>query len=140
MGIDCETLAFIEEAALNAEGFPRAGIRGTYNGTVGNNSWLGPNELLSSTPLAVFPVNIRINEITWSNKNTNRQFRIQFRRGSRTGAIVYTLTVTSPNPGYGYADNINVSFSAGETIHAQYLDDGNNCSDMDLILWISRIN
>lgn len=130
----------IVQANIYAEGFPRAGIRSTYNGTVGNNTWLGPNELLSNTPLAIFPVNVRINEITWANKKTDRQFRIEFRRGSRTGAIVYTLVAESPNPGYGYAIGINVEFAAGETLHAQYLDDGNNCSDMDLVVWISRIN
>jgi hypothetical protein len=51
----------IIEAKQNAEGFPRAGIRGSYNGTVSGGSWLGPNELLPNTPLAVFPVKTKIN-------------------------------------------------------------------------------
>lgn len=128
----------IVQANLYAEGFPRAGIRSTQNGTVGNNDWLGPNELLPNTPLAVFPVNVRLNEITWANQISNVRFRVQFRRGSKTGPIVYTLTVNSTNPGYGYVDSVNINFSAGETLWAQYLDDGTNCSDMDLIVWISR--
>lgn len=130
----------IEEAKQNAEGFPRAGIRSTQNGTVGNNDWLGPSELLPNTPFVVFPVNTKLNEITWSNRNTNREFRIEFRTGSKTGTIFYTMTVTSPNPGYGYISGLNYTFSPGDTIWAQYKDDGNNCSDMDIILWISRIN
>lgn len=129
----------IEEAKQNAEGFPRAGIRSTYNGTVSNNQWLGPSELLANTPLVVFPVNTKLNEITWSNQTTNVQFRVQFRKGSRTGAIFYTLTVTSPNPGYGFVSGLTETFAPGDTIHAQYIDDGTNASDMDLILWISRI-
>lgn len=129
----------IEEAKQTAEGFPRAGIRSSYNGSVGANQWLGPNELLSNTPLVVFPVKTRLNEISWSNANTNVQFRIRFRLNSRTGTILYTLTVTSPNSGLGYVSGINYDFNPGDSIHAQYLDDGTNASDMDLILWISRI-
>jgi hypothetical protein len=134
-----DTQAAIEESYQYAEGFPRAGIRSIYNSTVGNNSWLGPSELLPNTPLLVVPVNTKINEISWSNQTANVQFRIQFRLNSRTGTIFYTLTVTSPNPGYGIATGINYSLSAGDSIHAQYLDDGTNMSDADLILWISRI-
>jgi hypothetical protein len=129
----------IEEAKQNAEGFPRAGIRGVYNGTVGNNNWLGPSELLPNTPFVVFPVNTKLNEITWSNQTSNVAFRIEFRTVSKTGTIFYTMQVTSPNPGYGYISGLNFTFSPGDVIYAQYLDDGTNCSDMDLILWISRI-
>lgn len=135
-----EVQSAIEEAKQNAEGFPRAGCRSTYNGTVGNNNWLGPNELLSNTPLAIFAVKTKLNEITWSNSNgSDRQFHIEFRRGSKTGTIFYTMTVTSPNDGSGYVSGLNYEFDPGETIWAQYIDDGNNCADMDLILWISRI-
>jgi hypothetical protein len=137
--VSTETQSAIEEAKQNAEGFPRAGMRSTYNGTVSGNQWLGPNELLPNTPLIVFPVATKLNEITWSNQTTNVAFRIQFRRNSRTGTIFYTLTITSPNSGFGYVSGLNFTFSPGDTIHAQYLDDGTNVSDFDLILWISRI-
>jgi len=131
----------IEEAKQNAEGFPRAGIRSIQNGVVGNNDWIGPNELTPDTPLAVFPVKTKLNEITWSNDvdRTNRQFRIQFRRNSKTGTIFYTLDVDSPNSGYGYVSGLNFEFDPGEVIFAQYKDDGNNCADFELTLWISRI-
>ena len=132
--------AAIEEAKQNAEGFPRAGIRSTYNGTVSGNQWLGPSELLSNTPLMVAPIKLKINEITWSNQSANVAFRIQFRINSRTGTIFYTLTVTSPNSGYGYVTGVDYTLNPGDTIHAQYLDDGTNASDMDLILWVSRVN
>jgi hypothetical protein len=129
----------IEEAKQNSEGFPRAAIRGVYNGVVGNNSWLGPSELLPNTALCIFPVNTKLNEITWSNQKTNVAFRIEFRTGSKTGTIFYTLTITSPNVGYGYVSGLNFTFPAGTSIWAQYKDDGTNCSDMALDLWISRI-
>ena len=129
----------IEHAKQNAEGFPRAGIRSFYNGVMGNNDWLGPSELLSNTPLAVWPVDVRLNEITWSNSKTDVSFNIEFRKGSKTGPIIYTLSVTSPNPGYGYVTGVNVDFVPGDTVWAQYKDTGINASDMDLVLWISRI-
>jgi len=129
----------IIEAKQNAEGFPRAGIRGSYNGTVSGGSWLGPNELLPNTPLAVFPVKTKINEITWANATVNTQFHIEFRSVSKTGTIFYTLTVTSTNPGYGYVSGLTYTFDPGSVIYAQYQDDGTNASDMDLILWISRV-
>lgn len=134
------TQSAIEEAKQNAEGFPRAGVRSTYNSTISNNSWLGPNELLPNTPLLIAPVALKLNEISWSNQATNVRFRIQFRTVSRTGTIFYTLTVASTNPGYGIATGINFTIPAGTPIHAQYLDDGTNCSDMDLILWVSRLS
>ena len=131
----------LEEAKQNAEGFPRAGIRATMNGTVGNNNWLGPNELLPATPIAMFPVTTKLNEVSWSNNisRANRQFELEFRRGSKTGPIFYTMVVTSPNPGYGYVGNLNFTFAPGEAIFVQYKDTGKNCADMDLVLWISRI-
>jgi len=129
----------IVEAKQNAEGFPRAGIRATSNGGLSNNEWIGPTELLPNTPLLVAPVNLKINEITWGNANSNVSFNIQFRLVSKTGTIFHTLSVSSPNPGYGFESSVNYELSAGQAIYAQYKDTGTNCSDLDLILWVSRI-
>ena len=93
--VSTDAQSAIEEAKQSAEGFPRAGIRSTYNGTVSANQWLGPSELLPNTPLLVAPVTLKINEITWSNQTANVAFRVQFRLGSKTGTIFYTLTVTA---------------------------------------------
>lgn len=131
--------AAIEEAKNTSQGFPRSGISVTHNGTVSNNTWLGPTELLPNTPAAVFPVKTQINEITWANQNINVQFRIQLRRVSKTGTIFYTLTVTSPNPGSGFVSGLNFNFNPGEVVYMQYLDDGNNMADANVTLWISRI-
>jgi hypothetical protein len=129
----------IEEAKQTSEGFPRSGLLGTYNSSISNNQWLGPNELLPNTPFVVFPVKSKINEMTWSNQTANVQFRVTFRTVSKTGTIFYTLTVTSPNPGYGYVSGLSFTFNPGDTIWAQYLDDGTNMSDATITLWISRI-
>ena len=135
-----DTQAAIEEAQLTAQGFPRAGMRSTYNGVVGNNDWLGPSELLSNTPLLVSPLGLQINEISWGNQTINVQFHIEFRTGSKTGPIFYTMTVTSTNPGYGYVNGLAFNLSPGTSVWAQYKDDGQNASDLDLVLWMSRIS
>ncbi|HLD91116.1 MAG TPA: hypothetical protein VI911_08905 [Patescibacteria group bacterium] len=134
-----DTQSAIEESKQYGEGFPRAGIRGVYNGIVGNNNWLGPTELLPNTPFCVFAVKTKINEISWSNQTINVSFRVQFRSVSKTGTIFYTLDVDSPNDGYGFVNGLDYTFDAGSVVYAQYLDDGTNCSDMDLTLWVSRV-
>lgn len=128
----------IEEVGTSVEGFPRAGIRSIANGTVSNNQWLGPTDLLPNTPLLVAPVNLKINEITWANQNTNVSFRIDFRLNSKTGTIIYQLNVSSPNSGFGFVTGVDYTLNAGDAIYAKYIDLGTNASDFDLILWISR--
>lgn len=129
----------IEEAKQNAEGFPRAGIRSTYNGILPNNQFIGPTELLPNTPLLTLPVNTKLNEITWANQSTNRVFQIEFYKNGKTaGNLFYTLTVTSPNSGYGYVSGLNFTFAAGDVIYAKSLGSA-RMSDGDLVLWISRI-
>ena len=137
--ISTDVQAAIEEAREYAQGFPRSGVRSTANGTVGNNDWIGPTELHPDTPTMVFPVNAEVNEISWSNQRTNVEFHLEFRRTSKTGTIFHTLTVVSTNPGYGYVSGLSYVFSAGDVIYVQYKDDGQNCSDFELTLWISRI-
>lgn len=130
----------IEEARNSAEGFPRAGCRSVYNGSLSNNQWMGPTELLPNTPLLVLPVNTKLNEITWANSATNNGFSIQFYKNGKLAAnLFYTMTVTSPNPGYGYISGLTFTFNAGDVIYAKYIDQGTNLSDADLVLWVSRI-
>jgi len=130
----------IEEVGFNVEGFPRAGIRSTANGTVSNNQWIGPTELLPNTPTLVAPVSLKINEITWANQNTNVSFRLDFRLNSKTGTIFYQLNVSSPNSGYGYVTGVDYTLNAGDAIYVQYIDLGTNASDFDLVVWISRVS
>jgi len=134
-----EAQTAIEYAKQNAEGFPRAGIRGAYNGTVGGGDWLGPNELLSNTPFMVFPVHTRINEITWGNQRSDVSFDIEFRKNSQTNSIFHTLSVRNSSGISGYEDGLSYDFVPGDTLWAQYKDFGTNCSDMEMTIWISRI-
>lgn len=134
-----EVQSAIEEAKTTATGLPRFNVRGAYNGVVSGGTWLGPNELLPNTPFSTLPVKSQLNEISWSNQNTNVQFHIEIRTVSKTGTIFHTMTVTSPNSGYGYVTGLSYVFNPGTVIFAQYIDDGTNCSDMDLMLWFSRV-
>lgn len=129
----------VEEARSSAEGLPRFTIRCTYNSTLPNNQWIGPNELMPDTPILTIPLSVQLNEITWSNKNTNRVFIIEFyKNGKLAGDLFHTLTVPSPNPGYGYVTGLNYSFSAGDVIYAKSYTTASP-SDTDLILWIKRV-
>lgn len=129
----------IEEAKQNAEGFPRAGCRSIYNGTLSNGQWMGPSELTSNTPLLVFPVKTKINEITWANQNTNVSFDINFYKNQKGGITpFYTLSVRNGIT-HGYVSGLSYTFDPGDILWAQYIDYGTNLSDADLILWISRI-
>lgn len=134
-----EVQSAIEEGTTTAKGFPRAAKSNFYNGVTGNNDWLGPNELGPNTPFIVFPLKLQINEITWANQNTDVEFHVEFRSGSKTGTIIHTLTVTSPNTGYGYEDGLTLTLNQGDTLWVQYKDDGHNVSDFELTLWLSRV-
>jgi hypothetical protein len=130
----------IEEAKTNAEGFPRAGLPLIANGTVSNNQWIAYSELLPNTPIGPWAVNVKLQEISWSNTNTNVAFSLEFyKNGTAPGNLFYTMTVTSPNSGYGYVSGLNYSFVAGDYVRIKYIDQGTNCADFGLILWISRI-
>lgn len=135
--------AAIEEAKQNAEGFPRAGLPLLNNGTVGNGQWITYSELLSN-PRILFPVNIRIKEITWVNSNTNLgAFNFEFyKNGQLAGNLVFTYTAPAADrtSGYGYyVWATNLDFDAGESLYIKNVrPSGTALADLALILWISR--
>jgi hypothetical protein len=135
-----ETQSAIEEAKQNAEGFPRAGIILTANGTQSNGDWISYSELTPSAKI-VFPVNSRLNEITFSNNTPDVEFALEFyKNGTAIGNLVYTWTVnTSPGVDFSYTSGININFVAGDWIRIKYIDQGDNTSDLNVVLWISRI-
>lgn len=128
----------IEEAKNTVITFPRIAMSRYYNGVSGNNDWLGPSELLPNTPFIVVPFAFKIKDISWSNQNTGVDFHIEFRTGSKTGPIIYTLTVSNGGL-FGYVSDLDINLGIGTAIYAQYKDDGQNCSDFELTLWITRV-
>lgn len=134
----------IEEAKQNAEGFPRAGLSLTYNGTVGNGAWITYSELLSG-PRILFPVKIRLKELTWVNTNINLgAFTFVFyKNGQAAGNIVFTYTPTAAGlvNGYGYYIFATAfDFAAGDSLFVRHnRPSGTALSDLALTLWVARI-
>jgi hypothetical protein len=133
-----DTQAAIEEAKQNAEGFPRAGLPLLANGTVSNNQFISYSELLPNTPIGPFPVKLKLNELMWSNTNLNVSFSLQF---FLNGSAIpfYTYSTVNDADGMGYASGLSYLFAAGDYIKIKYIDQGTNCADLGLVLWISRV-
>jgi len=130
----------IEYAKQNAEGFPRAGIPLVNNGTQGNGDWITYSNLTPGAKI-VFPVNTRLNEITFANQRNDVEFDLEFyKNGTAGGDLVYTWSVnTGSGINYGYVDGLTLDFNAGDWIRILYVDQGTNTSDLVVTLWISRI-
>lgn len=143
--VSSDTQAAIEEAKQNAEGFPRAGITLTANGTVGDLAWITYSELLAN-PRILFPVKTRIKEFTWVNANVNiRALQYKFyRNGQAAGNLVDTITPSAGDRTAGYGYYIwptNLDFNVGESLYIQvdYTALGNSLSDLALVIWIARL-
>lgn len=143
--VSTDAQAAIEEAKQNAEGFPRAGLSLTHNGTVGDLAWLTYSELLAN-PRILFPVKTRLKEFTWVNANVNiRALQYKFyKNGQLAGNLVYTYTPTAGErtAGYGYIIfPSNLDWNAGESMYVQvdYTAAGTSMSDLASVPWISRI-
>lgn len=136
-----EVQAAIEEAKLTAEGLPRLSINLINNGVTGNNDWISYSELTPNTNI-IFPLPVRLSEIAWSNSNTSVEFSVEFYKNGRAGGdLLFTYgPVTSGAANFGYVSGLNYEFAAGDWIIPKYIDQGTNCSDLVLSLWLQRIN
>lgn len=132
-----EVQSAIEYAKQNAEGFPRAGLPLIYNGTVSNNDWVSYSNLTPDVPI-IFPVNTKLNELTWANNNNDRDFDIEIYREDGTTYLTKFEVRNSTN-NYGYFEDIDLTFTAGTGMRIKYIDQGKNCRDLCLVPWISRI-
>lgn len=135
----------IEEAKQNAEGFPRAGLPLTYNGTVGAAAWINYTELLAN-PRILFPVKIRLKEISWNNNNVNLgAFTFEFYKNGQVKPtnLIYTYTPTALDrtKGYGsFSFPTDIDINGGEFIYVKNVrPSGTALSDLALVIWISRI-
>ena len=132
----------IIEAKQNAEGFPRAGIPLIYNGTLSNNDLVSYSNLTPTVPI-VFPVNTKLNELTFANHRNSVECDLEIWDGGvSSGTLIKTVNV-STGAGVNYQSfdlNVdNLTFSAGDFIQIRYIDQGTNARDLAVTLWISRI-
>lgn len=134
-----DTQAAIEYAKQNAEGFPRAGISLVMNGTMSDGDWVTYSNLTPNRKI-IFPVETKLNELTWDNDSTNVSFDLEiYKNGTAPANLVYTYEVRNNLDGFDYLQNIDLSFAAGDWIRIKYIDQGTNARDFVLTLWISRI-
>ena len=133
----------IEEVKTYGEGFPRAGVPLSYNGTISTGSWISYTELIA-TPRILFPVKIRIKEITWVNTNVNLgSFTFEFYKNGQVNptnlVYTYTPTVGDRAAGRGYSSELSIDFDAGDSLFLRYVKpSGTSLSDLGFILWIAR--
>jgi hypothetical protein len=140
-----EVQSAIEETKSYNEGFPRSGVVLTANGTVSTGNWITYTELLAN-PRIVFPVGIRLKEMTFNNSNTSLRalnFTI-YKNGQDAGNIVHVITPTAGQrtAGYGYyVWPSDIDFVAGDIMYVRvnYTASGTSLSDLGLVIWISRI-
>jgi hypothetical protein len=142
IAVDVQTA--IEEAKQNSEGFPRAGLPLISNGIVSNGEYVTYSELLANKRI-LFPVTIRLKELTWNNTNLRLgafNFEI-YKNGIAPANLIYTYIAPAGDRtvGFGYfVFPVNVDIAAGEYIYIKYAKpSGTSLSDLALVLWISRI-
>lgn len=106
----------------------------TQNGTLSNGDWLGYSNLLpgDDTPI-VIPITGTLVGLTWSNRRNTADFALEFRLNSTTNPIFYTYTTTNTQ-----TDNIVLPtpepVTEGDTIFIQYIDQGKNAADANIVL------
>lgn len=135
----------IEEAKTVAILKPRFSIVTTFNGTVGNNNWLGYNELLPGNEVPIrIPLNSVLKEVTISYKNTRLlgiptgsnliDGSLQIYKNGLTDPtnIIHTETFTNQASGK-VISNLNAPFLAGDFLVSKWKDDGDNPSDMAIV-------
>jgi len=125
----------IEESKNTAVGKARFTIVTTFNSTVGNNNWLGYNELLPGniTPIRI-PVSCVLKEITfsWSGAAVDGRYDL-YKNGTAGGNIAYqTPNIVNQANGINIT-GLNLSFVAGNFFIGRWIDNGDNPSDMAVV-------
>ncbi|NJO48140.1 MAG: hypothetical protein HC840_00330 [Leptolyngbyaceae cyanobacterium RM2_2_4] len=135
----------IEEAKTTSILKPRFSIVTVFNGTIGNNNWLGYSELVPGDQVPIrIPLNSKLKEITVAYKNTNLleiptgsnliDGRLQVFKNGLTDPtnIVHTETFTNQANGK-VITGLNISFATGDYLVSRWKDDGDNPSDMAIV-------
>lgn len=138
----------IEESIEIAIEKTRFSIVCTFNGTVGNNTWLGYNELLpgNNVPI-IIPKNCILKEITFSYTNTQL---LGIPTGSnlidgRFDLYKNSLTVVSTNVQFTnqasprLVTEVNLSLLAGDFIVGRWIDQGDNPSDLAIVYFFEVV-
>ena len=135
----------IEEAKNTAILKPRYSIVTNFNGTVGNNNWLGYSELIPGNEVPIrIPMNSKLKEITVAYKNTELSGiptgsnlidgRLQVFKNGLTDPTNIAHTETFTNQASGKViSGLDISFAANDYLVSRWKDDGDNPSDMAIV-------
>lgn len=133
--------AAIEESKEQASGFGRVPLIMLHNGTLSNGEEIGRNELMADKKY-IFPVNFKITHLTWNNARSNVDFDLEFYRYNYSGSLYPSqpfFTYEVRNGEYGYLDDLDYSFVAGDYLKIIYVDRGTNARDFEGEIWGTRI-
>ena len=140
--------AAIEESKTVSLNKSRFTIICTFNSTIGNNNWLGFNEVLpgNQTPIR-HGIKCRLREIAFSysrsnilgiplsSENVDGQFQLYKNGLTSPGDVVHTETFTN-QPGGKIVNGLSIDFNAGDFMVGKWLDSGDNPSDMAIIYYL----
>ena len=127
----------IEESYNSAIAKPRFSIVTAFNGTTGNNDWLGYNELIPGDQVPIrIPMNCKLKEITFAYRDTligsasvDGEFRLYKNGLSNPTNVVHTETFSNQNNGK-IVSGLNISFSSNDVMVGRWTDLGSNPNDM----------
>lgn len=129
-----DTQSAIEEVKSIVTGIARFASVFVANGTVGNNNWLGFNELVTSltTPM-VIPVKCILKEMAMSfNGTAVSGVLLIYKNGTNNPIDVVNSTVFTNVNTVKLITNLNIVLNPGDLIRAQWRDTGNNPADASL--------
>lgn len=139
----------VQEAILEAKQLALANSRFTivcvFNGTIGNNNWLGYSELLPGNQVPIrLPKNCKLREISFSysvssllgvpisGDQITGKFKI-FKNGlTDPDNVVHTEQFTN-QVGGKIVSGLNISLNVNDYIVGKWIDEGNNPSDMAIV-------
>lgn len=136
----------IEEAKASAIAKARFTIVTVFNGTVGNNNWLGYNELVPGDQVPIrIPMACKIKEITFAYKNSllssdyiDGKFKL-FKNGFTDPThVIHTEQFTNQLAGKN-ATGLDLTFAANDFIVGRWIDEGDNPSDMAIVYFFEVI-
>ena len=128
----------IIEARDSATSLARFVIPLSYNGTINNNTFIGYlNTIPGDDSPVILPSDAILREYTFSNKRSNADYTLEFRKNSLTATPFHT--VSKVNTQFFYEDTLTELFNAGDQIYVKYKDDGQNAQDISIILFYEKV-
>lgn len=137
-----DTQTAIEEAKASAISTSRFVITTFFNGTIGNNNWLGFSEVLPGNQVPIrLPVKCRLKEIQFSyaqssllgpplnGEKVDGRYDL-YKNGLTSPTNVVWQGSFTNQPAGKYFTNVNVDFNAGDWFVGRWVDLGDNPADM----------